>query len=108
MPREADENVFGAYVVVAEPLRLMHSLLEGLFRFGRKRDLPRSPALSDFSRIALHAELCQHLCRDGVPFKEHAAKKMFRSDVTGFDRPSCVGRVDNHIARALRELLERG
>ena len=111
---QAEEQVLGADVVVAEPARLVDGQLDDVLRPRRQPDLAddRSIAAADdeLDRRADLGEFDAHVLEDArgdaLALAHEAQEQVLRADVVVVEPLRLVLRQRQDLARALRELVE--
>ena len=116
LAHEAEQDVLGADVVVAEGERLAERQLEHLLRARREGDLARGHLLAgadDAHDLGAHTldgdvEALEHAGGEALLLTEEAEEDVLGPDVVVLERPRLLLGEDDHLACALCESLEHG
>ena len=111
---EAEEEVLGADVVVAQAARLIDRQLDHLLGARRQADLANDGALTptddELNRLAnlrqLNVEVLQHLRRDALALADKAEQQVLCADVVVVEALRLVLGERQHLAGAIREAIE--
>ena len=111
---EAEQDVLGADVVVAEAQRLAQRQLEDLLGAGRERDLAGGDLFAgadDPHDLRAHAldrdvEGLEHACRQALLLAQQSEQDVLGADVVVLERPRLFLRQDDHLAGSLCKSLE--
>ena len=113
---EAEEDVLGADVVVAELQRLAQRELEDLLRRGRERDVTRrrrAALADDLLDLAAHglerdAERLERLGGDALALVDQPEQDVLGADVVVVEQARFLLRQDDHPAGPVGEAFEQG
>ena len=114
LAHEAEQDVLGADVVVAEAERLAQRQLEDLLGARRERDLTGGDLLTgadDAHDLCAHTldgdvERLEHAGGKTLLFAQEAEQDVLGADVVVLERPRLFLRQDDHLAGSLCESLE--
>src|SRR5213078_4633918 len=115
LAHEAEQDVLGADVVVAEAQRFAQRELQDLLRARRERDLPRRDLVTladDACDLRAHlldgdVERLEHARGETFLFAQQAEQDVLRADVVVLERPGLVLGEDDNLAGPFREAFEQ-
>ena len=116
LAHEAEQDVLGADVVVAEGERLAERQLQHLLRPRREGDLARGHLFAgadDAHNLGAHAldgdvQALQHASGEALLLTEKAEEDVLGADVVVLERPRLLLGEDDHLACAFCKSLEHG
>ena len=116
LAHEAEQDVLGADVVVAEAQRLAQGQLEHLLGARRERDLPGGDLLAgadDPHDLRAHAldgdvEALEHARRKALLLAQQPEQDVLGADVVVLERPRLLLRKNDHLPGPFCESLEHG
>ncbi len=116
LANEAEQDVLGADVVVAEGQRLTQSQFQHLLGAWREGDLAGGDFLSgsddadDLGADALHGDVqgLEYACGETLLLTEEAEEDVLGPDVVVLERPRLLLGEDDHLTCSLCESLEHG
>ena len=116
LAHEAEQDVLGADVVVAEAERLAQRQLEHLLGARRERDLPGGDLLAgadDPHDLRAHAldgdvEALEHARREALLLAQQPEQDVLGADVVVLERSRLLLREDDHLPGPFCESLEHG
>ena len=116
LAHQAEQDVLGADVVVAEAERLAQGQLEHLLGARRERDLPGGDLLAgadDAHDLRAHAldgdvEALEHAGCETLLLAQQPEQDVLGADVVVLERPRLLLREDDHLAGAFCESLKHG
>ena len=114
LAHEAQEEMLGADVVVAQPTRLVDGQLDHTLRAGREADLADDGTIaaaddeldrgSDLRQLDVH--VLEHARGDALALANEAEEQVLRADVVVVEPLRLVLCEGEHLARAVGELVE--
>ena len=116
LAHEAEQDVLGADVVVAQAQRLAQRQLEHLLGARRERDLPGGDLLAgadDAHDLRAHAldgdvEALEHARGETLLLAQQAEQDVLGADVVVLERPRLLLRENDHLPGPFCESLEHG
>ena len=114
LAHEAEQQVLGADVVVAQPARLVDRQLDHPFRARGQPDLADDRPVAapddeldggaDLGQLDVH--VLEHARRDALALPDEPEQQVLGADVVVVEPLRLVLRKRQHLARAVRELVE--